>query len=152
MAQHVRLAGPEDAATVAGLLAQFRDWWGYSEPSDESMRRDVERLLADPSTDYLLGGDPPAGVVQLRYRYGVWLAAEDCLLEDLFVSEAARGTGLGRALGEAAVARARERGCRRIELDVNEANRPAAALYESLGFESFADPPGGRTLFMRRRL
>lgn len=137
---------------MARLLAQFRDWWGYGEPSDERMKGGVERLLADPATDFLLGGDPPAGVAQLRYRYGVWLDADDCLLEDLYVSDEARGTGLGRALAAAAVARARERGCRRIELDVNEANGPAAALYRSLGFEAYADPPGGRTLFMRRRL
>ena len=47
---------------------------------------------------------------------------------------AGRGSGLGRALVQAAIERARERGCRRIELDVDEANAPALALYRSLGF------------------
>ena len=78
--------------------------------------------------------------------------ADDCWLEDLFVEEDARGSGLGRALVEAALERARERGCARMELDVNEANAAALALYESLGFDSWSDPPGGRNLFMRRRL
>jgi mycothiol synthase len=63
-----------------------------------------------------------------------------------------RGSGLGRALAEAALARARERGCARVELDVNAANPAALALYESLGFEGWSDPPGGRNLLMRRRL
>jgi ribosomal protein S18 acetylase RimI-like enzyme len=53
---------------------------------------------------------------------------------------------------EAALERARERGCARVELDVNAANPVALALYESLGFESWSDPPGGRNLLMRRRL
>ncbi len=53
---------------------------------------------------------------------------------------------------EAALERARERGCARVELDVNEENEPALALYESLGFDSWDDPPGGRNLFMRRKL
>jgi ribosomal protein S18 acetylase RimI-like enzyme len=35
---------------------------------------------------------------------------------------------------------------------VNAANPAALALYESLGFEAWADPPGGRNLLMRRRL
>jgi GNAT superfamily N-acetyltransferase len=130
----------------------FRDWWGREQPSDASFEAGVRRLLADPNTEFLLGGEPAAGVCQLRYRYGLWYDGEDCWLEDLFVEEAARGSGLGRALVEAAIGRGRERGCARVELDVNEANPAALALYESLGFESWSDPPGGRSLLMRRRL
>lgn len=144
----MRLAGPDDAAAVAALLCAFRDWWGYDEPSDAVMRAGVERLIAEPATEYLLGGSPPAGVVQLRYRYGVWLDAEDCWLEDLYVSDEARGSGLGAALVAGAIERARARGCRRIELDVATENAAARALYERMGFAS----PGAGTLLMRRRL
>jgi ribosomal protein S18 acetylase RimI-like enzyme len=147
----VRLAGTSDAAEVARLMIGFRDWWGRAEPSDEAFEAGVRRLLGDPNTDFLLGGEPPAGVCQLRYRPSLWTGA-DCWLEDIYVEEAARGSGLGRALVERAFERARERGCARMELDVNEANAGALALYESLGFESWSDPPGGRNLLMRRRL
>ena len=111
-------------------------------------------LLIRPATDtdFLLAGDPPAGVCQLRYRYAIWTESEDCWLEDIFVEASARGSGVGRALVEAAFERARERGCARMELDVNEANPAALRLYESLGFEAWSDPPGGRNLLMRRRL
>jgi len=146
----VRLATNVDAAVVARLLGEFRDWWGYDLPSDESLARSVPRLVADEHTEFLLAGSD--GVCQLRYRFGVWLEAEDCALEDIFVREEARGAGLGRALVEAALDRARRRGCARIELDVNEANRPALALYESLGFSAWAAPPLGRNLLLRRRL
>lgn len=144
----VRLAGPGDAGVVAGLLCAFRDWWGYEEPTDAAMLEGVERLMDDGAAEYLLGGDPAMGVAQLRYRFGVWLGADDCWLEDLYVRDDARGAGLGAALVEAAVERAGARGCRRIELDVAGANTAARALYERLGFES----PGGETLLMRRRL
>jgi ribosomal protein S18 acetylase RimI-like enzyme len=70
----------------------------------------------------------------------------------VFVEADARGSGAGRALVEAALERARERGCARMELDADEANAPAVALYRSLGFDSWSDFARGNDLFMRRRL
>jgi len=148
----IRLATSHDAADVARLMIGFRDWWSRTEPPDAAFHGGVRRVLADPNSDFLLAGDPPAGMCQLRYRYSIWTESDDCWLEDIFVEEAARGSGMGRELMDAAFARARERGCRRMELDVNEANAAALALYESLGFSAGSDPPGGRNLLMRRRL
>lgn len=154
----VRLARPEEAETVARLMLAFRDHLALGAPSDAEMRAGVERLLGDPDTEFLLatpgddGGGEPAGVAQLRFRYGVWRAAGDCLLEDLFVDEAARGAGLGRALVAATLARARARGCRRVELDANEHNAAALRLYGSFGFSATANSYGGRDLYLRLHL
>ena len=134
-------------------MAAFRDHLRLSEPTDEEMRHGVDRLLRDPETEFLLAeaeaGAPPAGVAQLRFRYGVWRAGGDCLLEDLYVDQAARGAGLGHALVAATLDRARARGCRRVELDVNEANDTAIRLYESAGFSATANSYGARDLYMR---
>jgi GNAT superfamily N-acetyltransferase len=155
MAARVWLADEGDRAAVTALIAGFRDWWGKDQPGEAEIGAVVERLIGDPATDFLLAapdGDPEAaGVCQLRYRLSVWTGADDCWLEDLYVTDAARRAGLGRALVEAAFERARERGCRRIELDVNEQNSDALAFYEGLGFELEPKPPG-RTLFIGRRL
>ena len=148
----VRLASERDVEATAALLGEFRDWMGRDAPTTPSLERDLGRLLSDPGTEFLLGsredGAPPEGVCQLRYRYGVWHEAEDCWLEDLYVSATARGAGLGTALVEAAVERARTRGCVRIELDVNEENPTALRLYRRLGFSLSPKPPG-RSLLMR---
>jgi ribosomal protein S18 acetylase RimI-like enzyme len=148
------IAGVDESHAVARLLCEFRDWWGYAEPSDAEMAARVERLARSGESEFVLAGprDDPLGVCQLRYRFGVWLGAPDCFLEDLFVREGARGRGVGRALASAAIARARERGCRRIELDANEANTAAVALYEGLGFSAWAERASGRNLLMRLRL
>ena len=153
---HVWLADAHDAETVARLMVGFRDHLGESWPSDNAFLAGVERLLEDRDTEFLLGSPhadaPPAGVVQLRYRYGLWRAGFDCLVEDVFVEEAARGAGLGRALVSAAIDRARERGCRRMELDTNERNAAAIALYESLGFSATDNSYGARDIYMRLHL
>jgi ribosomal protein S18 acetylase RimI-like enzyme len=149
----VWLAQPSEAETVARLMAAFRDHIGLAAPSDAAVADGVERLLGDGDTEFLLAapddGAPAVGVAQLRFRHGIWRAGGDCLLEDLFVDAAARGAGLGRALLDATLERARARGCRRIELDVNERNDAALRLYSSFGFSATANPYGARDLYMR---
>ena len=76
----------------------------------------------------------PAGFAQLRWRWAVWTRALDGWLEDLYVSESHRRSGLGRALVEAVIARERERGCIRLELDVDEDNEAGRGLYAAAGF------------------
>lgn len=152
----VRRAELNDAEAVADLLVAFRDHLGRDWPSANAFLASVERLMERGEAEFLLGapgeGEPPAAVAQLRFRYGLWWAATDCLLEDLFVAEAARGAGLGRAMVDAVIARAAERGCRRIELDTDEGNAAAVALYEGAGFRSGDGVPGRRGLFYRRHL
>jgi GNAT superfamily N-acetyltransferase len=142
------LAGPDEADAVARLLIGFRNWFGRDDPPDDTFFDGVRRLIERDDTEYLLAaaGDEPGGVCQLRYRYGVWMAAEDCWLEDLYVRDEDRRGGLGEALVRAAVERARERGCGRIELDVSESNRGAWTLYERVGFSPGYKPPAPNVL------
>jgi GNAT superfamily N-acetyltransferase len=149
-------AEPHEAEAVARLMVEFRDHLGVEWPSANAFLAGVERLIEQPDTAFLLGAPnedaPPSGVAQVRFRYGLWWAADDCLLEDLYVRADARGQGVGRALVGRVVELARERGCRRVELDVNEANAPALKVYESFGFTAQDDRYGKRNLLMRLRV
>jgi GNAT superfamily N-acetyltransferase len=151
----VWVAGLDEVDAVADLMIGFRNHMERDQPSDESMRSTAAEILGDPAAEYLLaapdGDARAAAVCQLRYRLSIWTGAEDCWLEDLFVSDRARRSGLGRALVGAALDRARERGCRRVELDVDDDNKPAIALYESMGLSLESKPPG-RNYLMGRRL
>lgn len=136
----LRIAGPADVAPVTRLVGGFRDFLGDSSPSNAEIEATTGILLRDRSTEFLLVGDPEAGFAQVRFRLSVWTGSEDAWLEDVFVEQTARGEGLGRILVEAAVERARARGCGRIQLDVNQANTGALALYESCGFRPIHNP------------
>jgi GNAT superfamily N-acetyltransferase len=61
-----------------------------------------------------------------------WVAGEDCYLEDLFVSDAARGMGIGRALIADLQALARARGWHRLYWHTDQDNARARALYDSI--------------------
>jgi len=143
-------AQPDEAEIVARLLIAFRNWWGRDWPSDNAFLAGVERLMTDTSTEFLLcakdADSPPVAVAQIRFRWGIWHASNDCWLEDLFVEPEARGHGLARALIEAAVQSAKARGSRRLELDVSDSNEAALGLYESLGFRCKSAP--GRDFMM----
>jgi ribosomal protein S18 acetylase RimI-like enzyme len=145
----------DEAEAVADLLVQFNRHMGRDWPSANAFLAGVERLMEDPNTEFLLGAPHddalPAGVCQTRYRFGVWYAAPDCWLEDLYVSEAARGSGVGAALVGLTLERARMRGAARVELDVSDANAPALALYERFGFRTGKEP-GTTDIFMGVKL
>lgn len=156
MTPRVWRAGLDDAETVAALLVEFRDWIGHDWPSANAFHASVERLMEDPrSTEFLLAAAhddaPPTGVCQLRFRFSAWTASDDCWVEDVWVREESRRAGVGTGLMTAAIERAAERGCRRVELDASEGNPPAMALYERLGFAT-GKLKGGRDVYLQKWL
>lgn len=140
---------------MARLLVGFRDSFGKDWPSDNAFLAGVEKLIVERDTVYLLASpdddSPPGGVAQVRFRHSVWTASPDCWLEDLFVEEGARRRGVARALLLAVIACGEERGARRVELDCNERNTAAIALYEAHGFSASAKG-SGRDLYFGRKL
>lgn len=136
MSPRVWKATPEDAHEVVRLMLAFREWYGkpMSPQVQAQFETTIKALIVRGDVEYLLAGDGPDAVAQVRYRLSVWTGSDDCWIEDVYVDEAARGKGLGRALVVEALDRARRRGCGRAELDVDVVNAPALALYRSLGF------------------
>jgi ribosomal protein S18 acetylase RimI-like enzyme len=76
--------------------------------------------------------DKPAGFTLFFTTYSTWEGRPGLYLEDIFVSEWARRSGLGRRLVADLGALAVARGYRRLDLSVLDWN-PARAFYERLG-------------------
>ena len=122
-----------DATDLGAVRALFREY-GDSLGVDLSFQ-DFETELVELPWEYaaiLVGrvDGEAAGCVAVR-------PLEDgaCEMKRLYVRPHARGSGLGRALAEAAVARARELGFARMRLDTLPTMGAARELYRSLGFE-----------------
>jgi len=67
-------------------------------------------------------------------RYSTWHGRHGLYIEDIFVDESARGTGIGRKLIAAVAKIAQARGASRIDLSVLKWN-PARDFYQRLGFD-----------------
>jgi GNAT superfamily N-acetyltransferase len=65
-----------------------------------------------------------------------WALGNSCYLQDLYVSEAGRGLGTGRALIEAVAEAARARGCARVYWQTHETNETAMLLYDKVATKS----------------
>jgi ribosomal protein S18 acetylase RimI-like enzyme len=141
---------------VVELVCACRDHVQQKRPSDAEIASSVERLLADPATDFLVAVSAQSGAVgyvQLRYHYSLWVNGPLAQLEDLFVVSSFRRRGIGLELVQAAVMRASERAARFIWLNTNERNLDAVSLYTKAGFSSARERwQGGRQLWLERAL
>ncbi|MGE0749320.1 MAG: GNAT family N-acetyltransferase [Variibacter sp.] len=72
------------------------------------------------------------GIVHFLFHRSTWSEGGYCYLQDLFVSKAARGLGLGRALIEAVYERAKEAKVGRVYWLTHETNYPGRLLYDSV--------------------
>jgi GNAT superfamily N-acetyltransferase len=139
----IRSARPDDAPGLHALIlelaaherlghlveataADLAHWLGKG--------RAFEALLA-------LESGRPVGYAGLAYSFSLFTAAPTLIVDNLFVAERTRGRGIGRRLMAAAAARARERGCRRVELTVAPGNAAARRFYQALGFVAIEEAP-----------
>ena len=145
--RELRLRALRDAPLAFGSTyereAAFeRELWEQRVRANAEGRQRVGFVL-EPAAGMAVGGihDDPE-VAQL---YGMWVAPE------------ARGGGAGRALVDAVIAWAADRGARRLVTQVTEGNEAALRLYERAGFADTGErePLGhsdGVTIVLERAL
>ncbi len=127
----IRNAQAGDSADIVELLAQL----GYPGTADFVPEK-IERLLGHRDAELLVAEDGGRllGVIGLHFMVQLALSGDFCRITYFCVSDAARGSGVGRALEEAAEALARARGCDRIEVHCHERRVDAHRFYHRQGY------------------
>lgn len=149
----VRLASSADVPDIARLLYDFNVEFESATPRPDVLVGRVQRVMADDAATWLLAGDGPDGLAQLRFRPAIFSEGLDAHLEELYVEPAMRGNGMGRALLEAAMQASRRRGATRIDLGTSENDTEALSLYRSAGFTDREETPDGPVmLYFEREL
>lgn len=119
---------------MARLLHDFNTEFGEETPGVAVLTGRVVDFIEKEQAVFLLAGDGPDGIAQMRYFPSLWTGELEAYLEELYVVPSLRGGGIGRALLENAMKTARAAGATRMDLNTGETDTAARALYESTGF------------------
>lgn len=133
-------ARPEDIPHLAGLIAEL-----FNIEKDFSANRSHQEsglalLLQNPATAIIKVARTPTGeiigMVSAQLVISTAQGTFSAWIEDMVVSSAHRGQGLGRLLLDAALDWAREHGATRAQLLVDTENQPALEFYRHLGWDA----------------
>jgi GNAT superfamily N-acetyltransferase len=137
----IRFATADDAGL---LLRLIRELAAFEKSPDAvvATEADLIRHGFGPNRQFeailaFLDGEP-AGCALFHTRFSTWLGRPGLYLEDLDVTEQARGRGVGRRLMTRLAAIAVERGWGRIDFHVLDWN-PAREFYHRLGMEHLGE-------------
>jgi ribosomal protein S18 acetylase RimI-like enzyme len=140
MTSAIRLATAND---VQRLLPLVRALWLFERiPFDAvAVGAALQGLHADPSLGCVWVAETAnelAGYTVVTFGYSLEHGGLVGLVDELYVTPALRDSGIGTQLIDRAVHACRERGVRRLQLEVDDVNPRAASLYARLGFETNA--------------
>ena len=130
-----------DAAAILDVLESYAsDPIGGGRPLAADVReRLLDGLRAHPTTLVLLAFEDgeAVGIAVCFFGFSTFQARPLLNVHDLAVVPQRRGGGIGSALLGAAEAHARERGCCKLTLEVQDDNHRARAVYARFGFTDF---------------
>jgi GNAT superfamily N-acetyltransferase len=135
----IRRAAVADLPALVPLFDAYRRF--YEQPGDMARAEDFlrERLTREESVVLLAERDGAAvGFTQLYPLFSSVRTARLWLLNDLFVVESARRSGVARALLDAAADFARRDGACGLMLETGRDNVAARALYRAAGWNEDA--------------
>jgi GNAT superfamily N-acetyltransferase len=135
MTIEVRPIEPSDKASWLELFDHYIDFYEASVPADVielTWQRLVTRADGMMGFSAIDTGGKIAGIAAVVFHRSTWSPTLYCYLEDLFVTPASRGLGIGRALIEAVYAEADRRGASRTYWATAATNAQARLLYDEV--------------------
>lgn len=138
----IRAARPADVPTILRFIWELAEYERAREEAIATPELLNEALFSErPACEAFIGefAGRAEGFALFFHNFSTWKGKRGVYLEDLYVTPAARGKGLGKALLAAVAKVAVERGCPRLEWNVLDWNEPALQFYRSLGAEPMSE-------------
>ncbi len=140
---HIRKATAKDIPTIVAMLADDelgKQREDYQVPLPESYQLAFENIDADPNQELIVVENHDhkiMGTLQLSFmQYLTYRGGIRAQIEGVRIHKDFRGQGLGKAMFEWAINRARERGAHLLQLTSDKQRPDAIKFYEGLGFKA----------------
>jgi GNAT superfamily N-acetyltransferase len=134
----IATVGEDDLDDLLPLVRGYLDFYEVG-PSDDAMRELSRALIADPEREGVQliarDGDRAVGFATIFWTWSTTRGGRIGVMNDLFVADAARGTGLADALIEACAEQCRRRGAGALLWQTALDNHRAQAVYDRVGGE-----------------
>jgi GNAT superfamily N-acetyltransferase len=134
---NIRAATPKDVDAIGRMIRELAEFEREPDAVKTTSAQLHDALFGpDAVASALLALDEtgePAGFALWYRTFSTWEGVPGLFLEDLYISERERGSGLGRALLTALARIVVRNDWRRLEWNVLRWNSEAIAFYDSLG-------------------
>jgi ribosomal protein S18 acetylase RimI-like enzyme len=133
----IERVGKQDLDDLLALMRAYCDFYAAS-PTDDALTALALALLDDPEREglQLIARDESGKALGFATIYWTWSTTEAVrigVMNDLFVSERARGQGLADRLIEACRAESAQRGAPKLTWQTAPDNLRAQAVYDRVG-------------------
>lgn len=138
MAIEIRPTTTDELAEILPLIAAYQEFYEVEDIDPARNREFFSRFIGSNHSGWLYGawdGGIPVGFACFYRHKSSLTATGTVLMNDLYVSESARGQGIGRGLIQIGCELARETGSPHLQWATAPDNHRAQALYDSTGAE-----------------
>lgn len=138
----IRPATPDDVATILRFVQDLAAFEREPDAVEATEAMLGEALFGShPAAEAVIAEEAgaPVGFALFFHNFSTWKGRRGLYLEDLYVTPAARGRGVGGALLRHLAGIAVERNCARFEWAVLDWNADAIAVYRRMGAVGLED-------------
>jgi GNAT superfamily N-acetyltransferase len=139
MSLTIRRAVAGEAGLVLGFIRELAEYERLTHEVDATPHAIDEALFGESPRvfcDIAEWEGEPVGFALWFYNFSTFRGCHGIYLEDLFVRDAMRGRGIGKALLSRLARRCLDEGLTRLEWWVLDWNEPSIAFYRSIGAQA----------------